>query len=83
MRGQGETVITPRETSGPTGAERAFGTTVDEAPLATEGLFTEVLRKGLEFWVALNQENSLDPGWGSWKGDSPLLGNPGRGGLRA
>lgn len=74
MRGQGERVIAPRGTSGPTGADRAFGTTVDEAPLATEGLFTEVLQKGLEFWVALNQEKFPRPGLGQLEG---RLSSPG------
>ena len=74
MRGQGQGDITPRGTSGPIGAERAFGTTVDEAPLAREGLFTEVLLKGLEFWVALNQEKLPRPRLGQLEG---RLSSPG------
>lgn len=74
MRGQGQGDITPRGNSGPIGAERAFGTTADEAPLAREGLFTEVLPRGLEFWEALNQEKLPRPRLGQLEG---RLSSPG------
>lgn len=67
MRGQGEGVITPRgNLLRPIGAERALGSRLMRL-LGQGGPVDRGSAERIEFWVALNQEKFLDPGWGSWK----------------